>query len=134
MYLSHYNLTQRPFQIATDPKFLWLGKEHQEAMAMLKHGVLHSQGFLLLTGDVGMGKTSLINALERDLNRNIISATVVDPNLEVSEFLYFLQTAFGIEAKCREDSDFLTGFAAFLNNAHANNKKVLLVIKVIRTQ
>jgi general secretion pathway protein A len=128
MYLSHYNLIRKPFQITTDPKFLWLGKKHQEALAMLKHGVLHGKGFLLLTGDRGTGKTTLINALQRDLDSNIIAATVVDPNLEVLEFLAFLQTAFGIEAKLTNDFDFITHFAEFLNNANANDKKVLLII------
>jgi len=128
MYLSHYNLVEKPFQITTDPKFLWLGEKHQEALAVLKHGVLHSKGFVLLTGDMGTGKTTLINALQRDLDSNILVATVADPNLETLEFFSFLQTAFEIEAEFTEKVDFLTNFTDFLNNAYANDKKVLLII------
>jgi len=128
MYLSHYNLVEKPFQITTDPKFLWPGEKHQEALAMLKYAVVDSKGFLLLTGDVGTGKTTLINALLRDLDSNVIVATVVDPNLEKLEFFSFLQTAFEIEAKVTTKVDFLTSFKQFLNNAYANDKKVLLII------
>ena len=67
MYLSHYHLHHMPFQISSDPRFLWLGEKHKEALAVLKYGVLNNQGFLLLTGDVGTGKTTLINALVNSL-------------------------------------------------------------------
>ena len=128
MYLSHYNLTEKPFQITTDPKFLWLGEKHQEALAALKYGVVDNKGFLLLTGDVGTGKTTLINTLLRDLDSNTIVATVVDPDLEKLEFFNFLATAFGIEEKFTKKVDFLAHFAEFLHNAYLSNKKVLLII------
>jgi len=128
MYLSHYNLVEKPFQITTDPKFLWPGENHQEALAMLKYAVLHSKGLVLLTGDVGTGKTTLINALQSDLDSNIIVATVSDPNLETLEFFGFLQTAFKIEGEFTKKVDFLTNFTDFLNNAYADHKKVLLII------
>ncbi len=128
MYLSHYNLAEKPFQITTDPKFLWLGEKHQEALAALKYGVVDNKGFLLLTGDVGTGKTTLINTLLRDLDSNTIVATVVDPDLEKLEFFNFLATAFGIEEKFTKKVDFLAHFAEFLHNAYLSNKKVLLII------
>ena len=63
MYETYYNLKAMPFQITTDPKFLWLGEKHSEALATLKYGILENKGFLLLTGEVGTGKTALINRL-----------------------------------------------------------------------
>jgi len=56
MYLSHYNLKEKPFQISTDPRFLWLGEKHKEALAALKYGILYNDGYILVTGDVGTGK------------------------------------------------------------------------------
>ena len=56
MYANYYNLKAMPFQITTDPRFLWLGDKHSEALATLKYGIIENKGFLLLTGDVGMGK------------------------------------------------------------------------------
>jgi general secretion pathway protein A len=128
MYLSHYSLVEKPFQITTDPKFLWLGEKHQEALSTLKYGVLDSRGFLLLTGDVGTGKTTLINALLTDLDDSVITATVVDPSLETLEFFRFLARAFGIDDKFTMKVDFLTDFAGFLNRAYENDRKVLLIV------
>ena len=128
MYLDHYNLAEKPFQITTDPKFLWLGEKHQEALAMLKYAVLDGKGFLLLTGDVGTGKTTLINALLQDLQDDVVVATVTDPGLEPSEFYEFLGTVFGIEGSSSRKVDFRVNFEQFLKVAHANDKKVLLIV------
>jgi general secretion pathway protein A len=86
MYRSFYNLNSKPFQITTDPKFLWLGEKHKEALATLKYGILGNKGFLLLTGDIGTGKTALINALVKIINVAAIVATIPDPGLESLDF------------------------------------------------
>ena len=56
--LAHYGLKQKPFDISPDPEFLWLGEKHTEGLAILKYGILENKGFLLITGDVGTGKTA----------------------------------------------------------------------------
>ena len=63
MYLSHYNFSEKPFQITPDPKFIWLGEKHAEALATLQYGLQENKGFLSLIGDVGTGKTAVINTL-----------------------------------------------------------------------
>jgi general secretion pathway protein A len=128
MYLSHYNLLEKPFQITSDPRFLWLGEKHQEALATLRYGVLDKKGFLLLTGDVGTGKTTLIKTLLRQLDHDTIVATVVDPRLEKLEFFNFLAEVFEIESRFSKKVDFLSRFTRFLNSAHSNDKTVLLII------
>jgi general secretion pathway protein A len=128
MYLAHYNLQEKPFQITTDPRFLWLGEKHQEALATLNYGLLNDKGFLLLTGDVGTGKTTLIKALLRDITEKTIVASVVDPKLEKLEFFKFLAGVFGIEGKIDNKVDFLMRFTQFLNDAHRNGRTVLLII------
>ena len=75
-----------PFQISPDPRFLWLGRKHKEALAVLKYGVLNNQGFLLLTGDVGIGKTTLINALVNSLGPGTLFMNVTDPRLDKLDF------------------------------------------------
>ena len=61
MYHSHYNFNQRPFQMTADPKFIWLGKKHAEALTTLQNGLHQSKRLLVLTGNVGTGKTAIIN-------------------------------------------------------------------------
>jgi general secretion pathway protein A len=128
MYLSHYNLVEKPFQITTDPKFLWLGEKHREALAVLKYSIINNQGFVLLTGDVGTGKTTLINALVNSLDEGTIVAVVSDPNLNRLEFFNLITRAFKINRVFKNKLGFSIFFGQFLNHAYKNNKKVLLVI------
>lgn len=128
MYLEHYNLHTKPFQITTDPRFLWLGENHKEALAILKYGILDNKGFLLLTGDVGTGKTTLINALIDSLGSDVIVATVTDPDLGLVDFLHFIARSFKINSEINSKGDFLLQFQSFLKHAFRKKKKVLLVI------
>jgi len=128
MYLSHYNLVEKPFQISTDPKFLWMGEKHREALAVLKYGIINNQGFVLLTGDVGTGKTTMINALLRDLDSDTIVAVVSDPKLDRLEFFNLIANAFRLKKSFTDKLDFTLYFTQFLNAAHRENKKVLLII------
>ena len=68
MYQSFYHLNAKPFQISSDPKFLWMGEKHSEALATLKYGILENKGFLLLTGDIGTGKTEAKGIFFCELN------------------------------------------------------------------
>lgn len=129
MYLAHFALRHKPFQISTDPRFLWLGEKHKEAFATLKYGVLDNKGFLLLTGDVGTGKTTLINALLKVLGSDVVVATVRDPVLNKRDFFNYIARAFGMDRQEFESKgDFLNHFSRFLNDSYYQGKKVLLII------
>jgi len=114
MYLSYYNLNEKPFQISTDPKFLY--------------GILDNKGFLLLTGDVGTGKTTIINALLNNLDEDVIAAHVPDPGLEDLDFFNFIANVFSINEKIGTKGDFLNHLSKFLHDAYSKSKKVLLII------
>ena len=130
MYQSFYGLNALPFQISTDPTFLWLGEKHREAISMLRYGIQGEghTGLLLLTGDVGTGKTTLINALFKSLDKRIIRVAVTNPSLEGLDFLNYIAAAFGSKKEFTSKHRFLISFERFLKNAHAKNRKVLLVV------
>ena len=128
MYLSHYKLNQKPFEITTDPKFIWLGEKHTEALATLEYGIQESKGFLLLTGDVGTGKTLLINSLLKRIGDEVVTAIVPDPGLDNLDFCNFLSQEFKLNKNFNSKGDFLLHFRHFLHETHQQNKKVLLII------
>lgn len=128
MYLNFYRLNSKPFQITTDPRFLWLGEKHAEALATLKYGILEDKGFLLLTGDVGTGKTALIKLLVRSIDISAIVATLPDPGLEAADFFNILAEEFKMDRRFASKGDFLIYFKQFLLKAYKSEKKVLLII------
>jgi general secretion pathway protein A len=128
MYLSHYNLNEKPFQISTDPRFLWLGEKHKEALAILKYGIIDNRGFLLLTGDVGTGKTTLINSLINSLDKKTIVAALPDARLQPLDFFNFIAYAFKIKTKFRSKGEFLIKFGSFLNKAYSRGYRILLIV------
>lgn len=128
MYQSFYNLKIKPFQITTDPKFLWLGEKHKEALATLKYGVLENKGFLLLTGDVGTGKTVLIHGLVKIIDVSAIVATIPDPGLSSIDFFNFLSEEFKMNRRFESKGAFLIHLKHFLYKASTTDKKVLLIV------
>jgi general secretion pathway protein A len=128
MYTAHYNLKRKPFQISSDSTFMWLGENHKEALATLRYGILDNKGFLLLTGDVGTGKTTLINALIGSLSNDVIYASVPDPNLDKIDFFNYIAAAFGLGREFDSKGKFLASFTSFLHRSYEDNKKVLLII------
>lgn len=128
MYLSFYHLQQKPFLISTDPGFLWLGEKHEEALATLKYGVLDNKGFLLLTGDIGTGKTTLVNALLNTFKNDMLVATVRDPSLDLLDFYNYIAHCFHLGATFSSKGAFLIRFEQFLHETYHANRQVLLII------
>jgi general secretion pathway protein A len=128
MYLEHFGLKAKPFQISADPKFLWMGSKHKEALAILKYGIFDNRGFLLLSGDVGTGKTTLIHALTQDIGSDTVVATVPDPGLSLMDFYRYIAKSFGIKEPFETKQQFLEVFETFLLRNESLNKKVLLII------
>jgi len=128
MYLKHYNLKEKPFNISPGPRFLWLGEKHSEALATLKYGIIENRGFLLLTGDVGVGKTALIHRLIQDIDSSTIIANIPDPGLDDLDFFKILASEFHMVNKFNSKGDFLVDFKKFLQKTQSKQKNVLLII------
>lgn len=128
MYLDHFSLEVKPFQITVDPKFLWLGEKHKEALATLRYGILDNRGFLLMTGEVGTGKTILINRLISLLEMDTVVATLPDPDLESMDFYKLLAHGLKMKRTFSTKGEFLIHLRDFLHQSYARKQQVLLII------
>ncbi len=128
MYLDHYHLTAKPFDLSPGPRFLWLGEKHKEALSTLTYGVSEDLGFLLLTGDVGVGKTALIHRLISNLDSSTIVAHITDPGLGSIDFFKLLAVEFNIPTEFYSKAPFLIELEKFLYAAYSDHKKVLLIV------
>ena len=128
MYLTHYNLKIMPFETSPDPKFIWLSEKHKEALASLKYGIQENKGFLLLTGDIGTGKTTLLNCFLNENDTDAIIASIPDPDLSIADFFLLLSKEFNISIDFDTKGEFLIQFENFLYNTYSEEKKALLII------
>ena len=130
MYLSYYELKAKPFEMTSDPAFLWVGEKHQEVLAEMTYAIFEDKGLLVLTGDVGTGKTTLINALISNLGDDVTYARISNPGLDTLEFFSFIAVAFQMaRVHYRSKGEFLIDFEEFLKRSHEQNKNVLLIIE-----
>ena len=96
MYLDFYGLSEKPFTTTPDPKFLFQTASHREALAQLTYGVVDHKGFVVLTGEVGTGKTTLLHALRQRLNGTTATAFVFDSTLPFDGLLEYILEDFGV--------------------------------------
>src|SRR5512139_928067 len=97
MYESFYHFSARPFQLSPDPRFFFSSKGHRRAMAYLVYGVHQGEGFIVITGEIGAGKTMLARMLARNLeSQNLVMAQVVSTQLEADDMLRMVAAGFGL--------------------------------------
>ena len=128
MYLSHFHLNLKPFQINTDQRFLYLSEQHKEALAVLHYGIQDDRGVLVLTGDVGTGKTILVQTLVETLGPEVHTAVISDPSLRGLDFLNFMAHAFCMQTDFKTKGEFLISFSNFLDSLFAANQQALLIL------
>ncbi len=128
MYLSFYKIKEKPFSINTDPRFLWYGEKHGEALANLKYGLMEENGYVVMTGDAGTGKTTLVNALIETLDDNVLVAKISHPTFGADEFLYLVAKTYDSTVEVAGKADCWFFFKSFLQQAHAEGKTTTLII------
>jgi general secretion pathway protein A len=128
MYESYYGLRENPFNATPDPKFIFLGENHQEALAHLLYGVRERKGFVVITGEVGSGKTTLIHYLLSRFNGNTKTAYLFNPKINANDFIRYVLKDLGVEVNGGSKSDNLYSLYRYLLKAYQNNEKVILIV------
>ncbi len=129
MYKSFYSLKRNPFEITPDPSFLFPTRRHNEALAALYYGVRRHKGFVVLTGEVGTGKTLLVRCLLQLLNRKDVTyAYVFNSRLSAHEFLQYIAGDLGLNVTGKNKSELLLELSSFLVARHKQKLTTVLVI------
>ncbi len=129
MYTQFYNLKEKPFNITPSARYLYLGDVHKEAFSLLQYGVIERKGFIVLTGEVGTGKTTMINALINSLEDDVQYVYISNPLFSVNDFLdYVAFSVFKRKIHFKTKTDFLIQFESYLKEQLQNQKTFLLII------
>lgn len=129
MYLKHFGLDRNPFSLTPDPRFLFLTAKHREALAALLFAVTERKGFMVMTGDAGTGKTTLVRKLLLSIPVTCAQfSVIVNPALTRSEFLESVLMDFGVEEIPSSKAVRLALFKTLLLRAHNEGKTSVLVI------
>jgi general secretion pathway protein A len=129
MYAEFYGLTAQPFQLAPDARFFFESTVHRQAMAYLVYGLRHTEGFIIITGEVGAGKTILVNNLLSTIDRrSFVTANIVTTQLAGDDLLYMVAAGFGIAKEGLSKGPLLQRISEFALAQHRNGKCLLLIV------
>ncbi len=129
MFEERFSFSGSPFRLAPDPKFFYGSKSHNKAMSYLHYGLRQAEGFIVITGEIGAGKTMLIGHLLDQLDRsNVVAANLLTPNLEAADLLSHILSAFRVEAAGEGKAANIEAFEDFLFDQLNHGRRVLLVV------
>lgn len=129
MYESFFGLSGKPFQLNPDPSFFFASRGHKRALAYLEYGLHQNEGFIVITGEVGAGKTTLVKSLLQRLDPDkVVAAQLVSTHLDAEDMLRMVSAAFGIPSKPMDKAEVLLGLEMFLVSLTAVGKRALLIV------
>ena len=129
MYTEFYHLKEKPFELTPSSRFLYLGESHKKALDHLTYGVSERKGLILLTGEIGTGKTTMVHALLNDIDKNTQYIHLSNPLLSLGEFMDYLAfSAFKKKVHFKSKTDFLFEFESFLRQCMQQQKNFILII------
>lgn len=129
MYETFFKLRAKPFQLNPDPAFFFGSKGHRRAMAYLEYGLHQHEGFIVVTGEVGAGKTTLVRSLLQHLDpQRIIAANLVSTQVDESEILRMVAAAFGVPSRGLDKPGLLLALETYFVSLAAAGKRALLIV------
>jgi len=129
MYESYYGFTEKPFQLSPDPRFFFATSHHQRALSYLQYGLDQGEGFIVITGPIGTGKTTIArNLLSSIGDENIVAAQLVTTKLSPDELLELIAAEFKIPLNNNSKAEILRSIESFLIQLHQQGKRALLLV------
>lgn len=128
MYESYFNLRVKPFELLPDPEFIYLSRSHRKAITYLDYGIRERAGFILLTGDVGSGKTTLIRNLLAHHGEKIILAKLFNTSVNSEQLLAMINDDFGLNTTGKDKIALLRDLNEFLVHQYAADRQPVLII------
>jgi len=133
MYESFYKLHSKPFQLSPDARFFYNSRGHKRAMSYLRYGITQGEGFIVIMGDIGTGKTTLVqNMFDHLLEDNLVAAKIVTTQLEADDMLRMVSSAFGLRHEGLDKTSLLKALEAFFVKQTRAGKRVLLVVDEVQ--
>ncbi len=129
MYESFFKLRSKPFQLNPDPAFFYASRGHRRAMAYLEYGLHQSEGFIVITGEIGAGKTTIVRSLLERLDADkVVAANLVSTQIDANDILRMVAAAFGVPTRTLDKAGLLLALETFLVSVTASGKRALLVV------
>ncbi len=130
MYEQFYGLRENPFEVTPNPEYIFLGENHREALAQLLYGVREKKGFIVITGEVGTGKTTLVHYLLEKLegNDHTRTAFLFNPKLTVDDFIQYILKDLGVRVQGHSKGEYLHNLHRYLLNAYRKEERVILIV------
>ncbi len=129
MYEAYYGFNDRPFQLTPNPQWFYASKLHKRALAYLQYGLSQGEGFIVITGDVGTGKTTIANQLLGKLDhQHIIARQIVSSKLSPDDLLRMIASVFQLTVKDNNKAAYLEAISLYLTQLHQQNKRALLIV------
>jgi general secretion pathway protein A len=129
MYEAHFGFSGSPFQLNPDPSFYFNSRGHGSALAYLRYGVIQQEGFIVVTGEIGAGKTTLVRTLLHELDPDkVLAAQIVSTQLDSGDLLYAVIAAFGIPSQGSTKAQLIGSFEAFLTSVAMQGRRALLIV------
>ena len=128
MYLELFKLHELPFRLSPDPQFLYLSKQHARAKAYMESTIWFTDGFVVITGEIGAGKTTLIETFLKELQTDVVVAQINQTQLSPTEFLQTILVQFGFTPFNMKKAEVLATLNQFLTEQHLSGRRVLLIV------
>jgi len=128
VYEAHFGLAEPPFSITPDPRFLYLTRSHRDALAYLHYGIEQRKGFLVLTGEVGVGKTLVVRTLLGQLPEEVETAVVMNARLNFRQLLYMALKDFGLNPTSKSKVSLLLTLQDYLLRVRDRQANAVLIV------